>query len=72
MSLMIQAYLLEKYGPRLSMEQLAELLGIKAGTLYNQVSGGNCSVRTYVDGGRRWADIRDVAEAFDRMRSGAI
>lgn len=71
MSLMIQAYLLEKYGPRLNMEQLAELLGIKPGTLYNQVSGGTCSVRTYVDGGRRWADIRDVAEAFDRMRSAA-
>lgn len=71
MSLLIQAYLLEKYGPRLTMEQLAELLGIKPGTIYNQVSGGTCSVRTYVDGGRRWADIRDVAEAFDRMRSAA-
>ncbi|HEY9012046.1 MAG TPA: hypothetical protein VIN06_13605 [Devosia sp.] len=71
MSLMIQAYLLEKYGPRLSIEQLAEVLSIKPGTLYNQVSAGTCTVRTYVDGGRRWADVRDVAEAFDRMRSGA-
>ena len=71
MSLITQAYLLEKYGPRLNMDQLAELLGIKAGTIYNQVSGGTCSVRTYVDGGRRWADIRDVDEALDAMRSQA-
>lgn len=53
MSLMIQAYLLEKYGPRLSIEQLAKALGIKPGTLCNPVSGETCSVRTYVDGGRR-------------------
>jgi hypothetical protein len=71
MSLLTQSYLLEKYGPRLTMEQLAELLGIKPGTLYNQVSGRTCSVRTYVDGGRRWADIRDVDEALDAMRSQA-
>ena len=71
MSLMIQAYLLEKYGPRLNSEQLAEVLSIKPGTLYNQVSAGTCPVRTYVDGGRRWADIRDVAEAFDRLRATA-
>lgn len=71
MSLMTQAYLLEKYGPRLSIEQLAEVLSIKPGTLYNQVSGGTCSVRTYVDGGRRWADIRDVDEALDKLRTQA-
>ncbi len=71
MSLMTQAYLLEKYGPRLSIEQLAEVLSIKPGTLYNQVSAGTCSVRTYVDGGRRWADIRDVDEALESLRAQA-
>lgn len=71
MSLLTQAYLLDKYGPRLSVEQLAEVLSIKPGTLYNQISAGTCSVPTYVDGGRRWADVRDVADAFDAMRSQA-
>lgn len=70
MSLLIQAYLLDKYGPRLSVEQLAEVLSLKTGTLYNQISAGTCSVPTYVDCGRRWADFRDVAEAFDNMRAG--
>lgn len=71
MSLMTQAYLLDRYGPRLSIEQLAEVLSIKTGTLYNQISAGTCSVPTYVDGGRRWADARDVAEAFDELRKQA-
>lgn len=71
MSLMVQAYLLEKFGPRLSVEQLAEVLQLKPSTIYNQVSAGVCSVPTYVDAGRRWADIKDVADAFDRLRATA-
>lgn len=71
MSLITQAYLLERYGPRLSIDQLAEVLSIKPGTLYNQVSAGTCTVPTYVDGGRRWADVRDVADTFDKLRAQA-
>lgn len=34
MSLMTQSYLLEKYGPRLSVDQLAEVLWFKPQTVY--------------------------------------
>lgn len=71
MSLLTQAYLLEKYGPRLDIEQLSEVLGLAAGTIYNQISAGEFAVPTYVHGKKRWADARDVAEAFDEFRKQA-
>ena len=69
MSLMTQAYLLDKYGPRLNIDQLAEVLSLSPKTLLNQISAGTCSVSTYLDGGKRWADVRDVAERFDALRA---
>ena len=71
MSLLTQAYLLEKYGPRLSVDQLAEVLGIPAGSIYNLVSASRFEVPTYVDGKRRWADYRDVATYLDACRAKA-
>ena len=71
MGLLTQAYLLEKYGPRLSVEQLAQVLGVAKGTLYNTISAGTSPIKTYCDGGRRWADFRDVAEHIDRCREQA-
>jgi hypothetical protein len=70
-SILTQAMVFERYGPRLSMDQLAELLGIKRTSLLNKVSAGTCPVRTYVDCGARWADYRDVAEHFDALRATA-
>jgi hypothetical protein len=71
MSLMLQAMLFEKYGrPRLNMTELADVLGIAPGTLYNKLNKGTLGVRTYVDGGR-WADIRDVAAYLDQARATA-
>jgi predicted DNA-binding transcriptional regulator AlpA len=71
MSLITQVMVAEKYGLRLNMEQLAEVLGLAKGTVYNQTSRGECPVKTYVDCGKRWADFRDVAEYFDRVREQA-
>lgn len=68
MSLLVQAYLLEKYGPRLTMEQLAQVMGISYGTLRNKVASDTFAVHTYLDEGRRWADVRDVAAHLDRVR----
>lgn len=68
MSLITQAFIVERYGLRLSVEQLAEVLGISKGALYNQFSAGACPVKTYVDGGKRWADYRDVAEHLDQCK----
>lgn len=69
MSLMTQAYILETYGPRLNAEQIATVLGITVTALHTQRSRGNLGVRTYVEGGRVWADYRDVAAFFDEARS---
>lgn len=71
MSLLTQAYLLEKYGPRLSLDALAEVLGGSKNTLYNQISQGTCPIPTYVDGGKRWASVEDVAHYFADARKRA-
>jgi hypothetical protein len=68
MSLITQALVVEKYGLRLNVEQLADVLGITKGALYNQFSAGVCPVKTYTDGGKRWADYRDVAQHLDDCR----
>jgi len=71
MSLLTQAYLLEKYGPRLSMDQLAEVMGIARGTIYNKVVKKELEIATYMDGGSRWCDYRDLATYLDVCRDRA-
>lgn len=71
MSLLTQAYLLEKYGPRLSLDDLAEVLGSTKNTLYNQRSQGTCPIKTYSDGGKVWAAMEDVANYFSEQRKRA-
>lgn len=69
MSLMTEAYLADKYGLRLSMDQLSQALGLARNTIYNQIAAGTFAVPTYLDGGKRWADYRDVAAYFDTCRA---
>ncbi len=68
MSLITQAFIVERYGLRLNIEQLAEILGVSKGAVYNQISAGSLPVKTYLDGGKRWADYRDVAKHLDTCR----
>lgn len=68
MSLITQAFVVERYGLRLTTDQLAEVLGISKASLYNQVSAGTCPVKTYLDGGKRYADYQHVAEHLDACR----
>ncbi|AMR79302.1 hypothetical protein [Cupriavidus nantongensis] len=67
MSLLTQAYLLDNYGPRLNVQQLSKLLDIAEGTIRNQISAGAFPIKTYVDGGRRFASYQAVAEHLDAM-----
>jgi hypothetical protein len=71
MSLLTQAYLLEKYGPRMNIDQLAEVMSLSPATIYNQVSAGRFPIKTYIEGKQRFADCRDVCEYFDVMREKA-
>lgn len=71
MSLLTQAYLLEKHGPRLTTDALAEVLAISKHTVYKHISDGSLKIPTYLDGGKRYADYRDVAEYLDEIRKEA-
>lgn len=68
MSFMTQAYLLENFGPRLSVSQVAKVLGLAEGTIRNRIAKNTISIKTYLDNGSRWADYRDVAEYLDQCR----
>jgi hypothetical protein len=41
---------------------------LSKGAIYNQISANTFPVETYLDGGKRWADYRDVAAHLDRCR----
>lgn len=72
MSLMIQAHLLDRYGPRLDAEALGKLLGVETKTVQNKIAANTLGIKTYVDGGKRWADVRDVADYLDSLRVVAV
>jgi hypothetical protein len=64
--------ILLNYGrPRIAMKELAEVLGYSLTYVNNVAASGGLPVKTYLEGGRRWADVRDVGEYLDRMREEA-
>lgn len=70
-SLVTQMIIVERYGTRVSMDQLAKELGLSRGTIYNQIAAGSFVIPTFLDCGKRWADYRDVAAHVDTCRSRA-
>lgn len=68
MSIITQAIVVEKYGFRADVDALAKILGMSKGSVRNRISEGKLPIVTYVDGGKRWADYRDIAEYIDRCR----
>lgn len=71
MSIMTQAIVAEKFGLRLTLEQLGLCIGISRATIYNQISRGDFNIPTYVENGKRWCDYRDVASYLDACRDRA-
>lgn len=65
MSLLTQAYILDNFGLRLNVTQLAKLLDIKEGTIRNQISSGAFPIITYTEGARRFASYQAVSEYLD-------
>lgn len=57
--------------PRLTLEQLADMMDIKFETARNQVYAGRFPIPTYKEGGKTFADIRDVAKHLDEQRKAA-
>ncbi|VVE30080.1 hypothetical protein [Pandoraea fibrosis] len=67
MSLLTRAYVLERYGVRLGVAQLSQLLCVAEGTIRNQISAETFPVPTYVEGGRRFASYDAVSNYLDLM-----
>jgi hypothetical protein len=67
MSLLTRAYILENYGPRMTVPQLARLLVMSEGTIRNQVSAETFPIPTYKEGGARYAAYDAVADYLDAM-----
>ena len=65
------AWLMEKYGLRLNIKQLAEALGVSVSTITNQLAERRFPIPSYKDVGGVRFDYRDVAEYLDTMRDRA-
>jgi len=54
---------------RISITDLACVLGLKhAQSIRNSISNGQFKVKTYLDGSKRWCDLRDLAAHLDEQR----
>lgn len=67
MSLLTRAYILERYGPRMTLAQLAQLMLMSEGTIRNQISAETFPIATYKEGGARFAPYDAVADYLDAM-----
>ncbi|WP_454805194.1 hypothetical protein [Paraburkholderia fungorum] len=67
MSLLTRAFILEKFGARLTMAQLATLLAMSEGTIRSQVSAEVFPIPTYKERAARYASYDAVAEYLDSM-----
>lgn len=56
---------------RLTIKEVADELGLACGSIHNRRSLGTFPIRTYEDGGRVFADVRDLGDYLDRMREEA-
>ena len=65
MKMMTRAMLFDKYGLRLSMEELAQELDITPNTIFNMITSGEFPIPTYKEGKRRFASYDAVAEYLD-------
>lgn len=52
---------------RLTIDEVAHEMGVKSGTVRNQISDGTFPVPSYIEGRNRWVDVRELGAYFDRM-----
>ncbi len=57
---------------RLTLEEVAGELDIAKSTAYNLLAAERFPVPTYVEGNRRYADVRDVGAYLDLRREDAV
>jgi len=71
-SFLTQAWLMDRHGLRLDLEAIAKVLDTTPANLRRRISAEDFEIPTYVDGGKRWADVRDVANYLDQRREQAL
>ncbi len=57
--------LFDKYGPTLTVVNLAECLHKKEGTVYNEIGSGKLPIATWREGGKRLCHTADVAKYIE-------
>ncbi len=68
MSLLTQAYLLDRYGPLLTDANLAAVLHVDAGSLRNMRAAGDLDIPVIRRGKTPLYHAQDVAAYLDRIR----
>ncbi len=71
MSLVTEMFLVEKYGLRLNLIQLSEVVGIKPSSIRSAINLGSFPIPTYLEMNKRYADYRDVAAYFEACKERA-
>ena len=63
----------QEYGGHASIhdDRMAEILETTQPNIRRKISEARFEIPTYIDNGKRWADIRDVAEYLDQRRQEA-
>lgn len=57
---------------RLTVEEVAHELGMKPGTVRNQISDGSFPVPSYVEGHNRFVDVRALGQYLDERHAEAL
>lgn len=70
--LITRAMIVDRFGMRLSMDQVAEILAISPSSVYNMISLGEFPIRTYKEGARRFASYEAVADYLDAKDDEAL
>lgn len=68
MSLLTAAFLMDKYGPLLTEEQLGEVLHMEPGTIRNQRGSGALGIPFIKHGRAPLYHAEDVAKYIDQLR----
>jgi excisionase family DNA binding protein len=71
MSLLVTAHLLDRYGPLLSTEDLAQVLKLDVGTIRNKMSSRELDLPRIKQGRNVLFHVDDVASLVENLRSGA-
>jgi hypothetical protein len=68
MSLLTAAFLMDKYGPLLTIDNLGEVLHLERGTVKNQISAQRIGIPVIRHGSKPLFHATDVATYIDGMR----